>query len=344
MILRLLRARVLPGEEGRLRAFVRDEAVARALQVPGLLSLQPALRSTASGIELVIVSTWRAFSELVAASPDLDSPLLVPGAASMLAESRAQHYELVLGDARAMPLREARLRLTRIPIRSGYEAAYYRAVRTWSDRLLDQAGMVAFTLGRRVIGRQEEILAVQVWQDAAALREVVGADIERPMGADELAQFWSADPVIEHFDALTATDPRPNAPAILVADDQRRYVHATPAAARLSGHSLARLLTMRVDDVAPKTARPAVPQTWDRFVAEGSMTGPFVLARPDGSEVAVRYVAKANTPWPGAHTSLLVAAGASEGGVPEPDTLDVDAALVDAGLVARYAPAGSASG
>lgn len=341
MILRLLRARVLPGEEARLRAFVRDEAVARALQVPGLLSLQPALRRTASGVELVIVSTWRAFGELTAATRDLDGPLTMPGAAAMIEESRVEHYELVLGEARAMPLREARLRLTRLPIRPGYEASYYRAVRSWSDRLLDDAGMVAFTLGRRVVGRREEIVAVQVWQDEAALREVAGADLERPMGGDELAQFWAADPLIEHFDALTATDPRPNAPAILVADDQRRYVHATPAAARLTGHTLARLLTMRVDDIAPPAQRATVPAVWARFVDQGSLHGPFALARHDGSQVEVEYLAKANTPWPGAHASLLVPADEAGG---QADALDIDAALVDAGLVARYVPAGTSAG
>jgi PAS domain-containing protein len=336
----LLRARVRPGEEARLRAFVRDEAVAHALQVPGLLSLQPALRPAGDRVELVIVTTWKGFGDLTAASPDLDGPLAMPGAAPMIEESRAEHFELVLGDARAMPLREARLRLTRIPIRPGYEASYYRAVRAWSDRLLDEAGMVAFTLGRRVARRRDEIVAVQVWQDEAALREAAGADLDRPMGAEELSHFWAADPTIEHFDALTATDPRPNAPAILVADDQRRYVHATPAAARLTGHSLARLLTMRVDDVTPPSVRAAVPDAWDRFVVEGSVHGPFALVRPDGSQVDIEYRAKANTPWPGAHASLLVPAADRLG---QAGALDVDAALVDAGLVARYVPVAAAT-
>src|SRR5439155_19187176 len=106
----------------------------------------------------------------------------------------------------------------------------------WSDRLLDESGLVAFTLGRRVVHHQDEIMAVQVWADEAALREAAGTDVEQPMGENELSRFWAADPVIEHFDALTAVDPRPNAPAILIADNERRYVHATPAAARLSGH------------------------------------------------------------------------------------------------------------
>lgn len=330
MILRLLRSNVKAGEEARLLAYVRDEAVVQALQIPGLLSCQPAIRSTPTGSELVIVSTWTGFDELASYGRDLDAPVILPGIEPMLAESHAEHFELVIGESRAMPLREGRLRLTRIPIRPNHQGAYYDAVRRWSDRLLDEAGMVAFTLGRRVVNRQDEIVAVQIWQDDAALREAAGYHVEQPMGAEELSQFWAADPLIEHFDAVMSTEPRANAPAILLVDDDRRYLHATPAAARLSGRTLGRLLTMRVDDVAGAGVRASVPETWSRFVAEGSMRGPYVIERPDGSEVKVLYSARANTPWPGAHASLLIPLG------DDPD-LDLDKALVDAGLVAKYA-------
>jgi PAS domain-containing protein len=335
MILRVLRARVIPGEEARLERFVRDKAVANVLKVEGLLSFQPAVRETRVCTELVIVSTWTGFEDLAAAGRDLDAPILVPDAHLMLADSHAEHYELVIGEARAMPLREAKLRLTRIPIRQNVEATYYESVRRWADRLLDEAGMVAFSLGRRVVGRQDEIVAAQVFQDEAALREAAGEDLARPMGGPELSSFWAAEPAIEHFDALTAVEPRPNAPAILVADDDRRYVHATPAAARLSGRPLARLLTMRVEDVSRPSERDAVPAAWEQFIADGSMRGPYVLARPDGSEVEVRYASKANAPWPGSHASLLVPTG--EASDPE-EELDVDEALAKAGLVARYVP------
>ena len=331
MILGVLRARVIEGEEDRLARFVRDEAVQHALTVPGLLSFQPAVREVHGGSELVLVSTWSGFEDLAAAGHDLDSPLAMPGAASMVTDSHAEHYELVIGEARSMPLRKARLRLTRIPIKPNSEAAYYEAVRRWADRLLDETGLVAFSLGRRVVGRQDEIVAVQVWQDEAALRDFAGAEVGKPMGGDELAQFWAADPAIEHFDALTAIDPRPDAPAILVADNSRRYVHATPAAARLSGRPLARLLTMRVEDVAPPTDRESVEGAWDAFMSAGAMEGPYTLARPDGSEVQVRFAAKANAPWPGSHASLLVPADETD------EELDIDRALVEAGFVARYA-------
>ena len=334
MILRVLRARVIAGEEARLQQYVRDDAVAKALQVPGMLSFQPAVRESRAGVELVIVSTWTGFADLAALGRDLDAPLSMPGVENMLADSHAEHYELVIGEARSMPLREAKLRLTRIPIKPNAEASYYDAVRRWSDRLLDESGMVAFSLGRRVVGRQDEIVAVQIWQDEASLVDVAGDDLAKPMGASELSRFWAAEPAIEHFDALTAIEPRPDAPAILLTDDDRRYVHATPAAARLSGRPLARLLTMRVEDITRASERERVPEAWDRFMTEGSMQGPYTLERPDGSEVEVRFASKANAPWPGSHASLLVP---SE----EDDDLDVDQALADAGLVARYAPVGS---
>lgn len=329
MILRVLRARVIDGETPRLLRFIRDEAVAKALAVPGLLSLQPAVRETPAGVELVIVSTWSGFDEMTASGGGLDQPLAMPGAEPMLADGHAEHYELVLGEARAMPLRHAKLRLIRLPIKPNAESAYYAAVRRWADRLLDEAGLVAFTLGRRVIGRQDDIVAAMLWQDEAALRDAAGSELDRPMGGAELSQFWAAEPAIEHFDALTAIEPRADAPALFLADDRRRYVHATPAAADVSGRPLARLLTMRVEDIARASDRAAVPDAWDAFVDAGSAEGPYVLARPDGSELPVRFAAKANAPWPGAHASMVVRAE-------DVEALDVDRALVDAGFVARY--------
>jgi PAS domain-containing protein len=187
------------------------------------------------------------------------------------------------------------------------------------------------------VGRQDAIVAAMLWQDEAALRDAAGADLERPMGGPELSQFWAADPLIEHFDALTAVDPRPDAPALFLTDDRRRYVHATPAAAELSGRPLARLLTMRVEDITPDSDRAAVAEAFDQFVQHGRAEGPYVLSRPDGSQVQVRFAAKANSPWPGSHASLLV---------PENDghDLDVDRALIEAGFVARYASVDAAAG
>jgi PAS domain-containing protein len=334
VILRVHRARVIDGQEPRVMRLIQDEAIAQALTIPGLLSFQPAVRTTPAGMELIVVSTWTGFDELVAAGGASDGPPAFPDADSMLADGQVEHFELVIGEARAMPLREAKLRLTRIPIRPNLEARYYAAVRQWADRLLDETGLVAFSLGRRVVGRQDQIVAAMIWQDEAALLDVAGSDVDKPMGGRELSEFWADDPAIEHFDALTAVAPRRDAPAILLVDDSRRYVHATPAAARLLGRPLARLLTMRVEDIAPAAQREAVSRVWGQFLEQGSMEGPFVIERPDGTSVEIVYAAKANVPWPGAHASLLAPLG-------DGADLDIDRALVDAGLVARYTPAGT---
>jgi PAS domain-containing protein len=329
LILRVYRALVAEGEGPRLVELIRDGAMTEALSTKGLLSFQPAFRETAAGTELLVVSTWMGLDELAAKGLDLDAPLLVPSMAAMLAPRRPEHYELVIGEARAMPLRAAKLRLIRIPIRANGQAAYYAAVRTWADRLLDETGLVAFNLGRRVVGRVDEIVAAMLFEDEAALLDAAGSDVDRPMGGAELSEFWAAAPEIEHFDAMTVVEPRRDAPAILLADDDRRYVHVTPAAARLTARPLARLLTMRVEDIAPAEQRPEVLAAWNAFMAEGSMEGPFTIHRPDGSSVEVLFAAKANAPWPGVHASLLAPLG-------DGAELDIDQALAEAGLVARY--------
>jgi PAS domain S-box-containing protein len=175
----------------------------------------------------------------------------------------------------------------------------------------------------------EEAVSVSVWADAAALDGIVGGDRDRPIGDAEVDELLLAPPTIEHFDAVTVTRDRPDAPALLLADDERRFVYATPAAAQLMGRSLSRLLTMRVEDLAAPDVRDAVPEMWSRFLTSGSMEGAFNLARPDGSEFKVTFSARAGVPWPGCHTSVMT-----------PDAPaaapDIDEALAAAGVVARY--------
>jgi PAS domain-containing protein len=331
VILRVYRGFIVEGEGPRLMQRIRDGAMADALATPGLVSFQPAFRETPDGTEMLVVSTWAGIDDLTAKGSNLDAPHLVASIASMLVHGRSEHYELVIGEARSMPLRAAKLRLTRIAIRSNTQSAYYEAVRRWADRLLDETGLVAFSLGRRVVGRGDEIVAAMLWENEAALLDAAGSDVDRPMGGAELSEFWAADPEIEHFDAMTVLEPRADAPAILLADDERRYVHATPAAARITGRSLARLLTMRIEDIAPAAQRADVAAAWNAFMAAGSLDGPFILERPDGSLVELLYAAKANAPWPGVHASLLVPLGEGSAG-----ELDIDRALIEAGLVARY--------
>ena len=108
------------------------------------------------------------------------------------------------------------------------------------------------------------------------------------------------DPRLAHSAALLESVPD----ALLVADDEGRYVEANPAACRLLGRSRDAILGARVADVAAPAARPAVPGAWEAFLREGAMQGEMDLARPDGTVLTVQYSAKANV-WPGLHLSVL---------------------------------------
>ena len=92
---------------------------------------------------------------------------------------------------------------------------------------------------------------------------------------------------------------------MLIADDDRRYVDANAAACLLLRLSPQRVLQLRIDDLTPAEARPAVDQMWRQFLADGVQSGSYALAMPDGGVVRVEYSATANIA-PGRHLSILI--------------------------------------
>ncbi len=91
--------------------------------------------------------------------------------------------------------------------------------------------------------------------------------------------------------------------AILLADDQRRYVDANPAACTLLGRSREQVLGITADqvmDMAPEDADAA----WSHFLQQGSATGQVTLRLPDGRLRVARFSAVANI-QPGVHLSIL---------------------------------------
>lgn len=329
MILRIFRARVRPGREDDLAAFIRDDAIAGALRTEGLRSFQPGVRTVSGGRELVLVSTWRDFADIQGAGPSLDSPLAVPGAAEMVEGGRAEHLELVWGSSRALPLRDGVLRIAHLAIQPRFESTYFSDLRAAADGLLDTAGLTALTVGRRTTPTGVEAVVVTIWEDRVALDEALERTGDGRSLFASLAGFQTGPIDVVEFEALAAVAPRSDAPAILVADDESRYIHATPAAARLTGRSVARLLTLRVQDIAGPDIRPQVPELWKQFLDAGASSGSFTVARPNGTEARVVFQARTGVPWPGTHSSLLVPED-------EPTDIDLDTALAQSGLVARY--------
>jgi PAS domain S-box-containing protein len=89
--------------------------------------------------------------------------------------------------------------------------------------------------------------------------------------------------------------------AVLVADDERRYVDANAAACALLGRSREQLLSLKVEDVMPATGN--IDELWRAFLATGSQSGEFVLSLGD-KRVVIDYRARARVA-PNRHISVL---------------------------------------
>jgi hypothetical protein len=332
VILRVFEGRVNEGDEGRLAQFVREEAVAQVLSIPGLISFQPAWRPTPDGLRVVIVSTWRDFPSLLATGRDLRSPIAIPRAGGMIRDGRADHYELAIGGARGIPIRGSTLAIVRGRLTPKLEGMLFAGLRARAQPMLDDAELLALHVGRRMGDEGPDVIGVSLW--AGPVLEGGGRTqsvVDRLLG-EELAACFVDPPEAEVFDALTVGDGTVDAVALMLADDERRYLHVTSAAAALVGRSVARILTLRLDDLVAPELRASVPEIWEQFVADGSLDDAISLGRPDGSSVEVRFSARARTPWPGCHASMLIP-------VDVPDVPDIAKALIDAGFVSRYSVA-----
>lgn len=92
--------------------------------------------------------------------------------------------------------------------------------------------------------------------------------------------------------------------AMLVADDERRYVDANPAACLLFGLPREELTSRRLDDFAPPDLRSSLDAIWRDFLDDGTSGGEFPLVVADGSLRTVEFRATANV-LPGRHLTVL---------------------------------------
>ncbi len=91
--------------------------------------------------------------------------------------------------------------------------------------------------------------------------------------------------------------------AVLMADDERKYIYANPAACRLLGVELSQLVGRRLEDFAV-LENDAVAAAWKSFLLTGVQTGSFRLRRPDGVVREAEFSAVAHI-RPGMHISFL---------------------------------------
>lgn len=92
--------------------------------------------------------------------------------------------------------------------------------------------------------------------------------------------------------------------AVLVVDDDRRYMEANPAACELVGLPRECIVGRRVEEFFEVVEDRSVPDAWAAFRRQGTQTGVCRVRRPDSSLRYAGFRAKANFA-PGLHLSIL---------------------------------------
>jgi PAS domain-containing protein len=135
------------------------------------------------------------------------------------------------------------------------------------------------------------------WRTAQRRFEsLVDADTSCPHAAAAVARAWLAYQV-----AVGGLDPDE---VVLIVDDDRRYVAASPNAEHVLGVPHDQLLTMRIDDITPPDALPALEGTWRDFLEGSTMAGEY--GSNEGAGLSrVEFRARANWPVRHVHVSHL---------------------------------------
>jgi PAS domain S-box-containing protein len=136
---------------------------------------------------------------------------------------------------------------------------------------------------------------------------VVGADGKASMvvvsarAADVRAR---ADSVLQERNRLTQAIFDGALDAMLIADDERVYVDANPAACALLGLSHQEIVGRRIEDFAEPETAALLMSGWPDFLAVGEQHGDHAGIAADGRRFAAEFKAVANV-VPGLHLSVL---------------------------------------
>jgi PAS domain S-box-containing protein len=85
---------------------------------------------------------------------------------------------------------------------------------------------------------------------------------------------------------------RRSANAIVLADEQRRFVDVNDAAVRLIGRERAELIGMPVADTIRPSERERAAREWQAFMRSGEHAGTRNVIRADGTEVRIEVAAR----------------------------------------------------
>ena len=92
--------------------------------------------------------------------------------------------------------------------------------------------------------------------------------------------------------------------AVLVADDDGKFVMANRAASSLTGYSLSELLKLSVWQITPDVHEREAETLWRAFRQHSEQSGSYRLLLKGGRTAVAEYVARTNV-LPGLHVSVL---------------------------------------
>jgi PAS domain S-box-containing protein len=90
--------------------------------------------------------------------------------------------------------------------------------------------------------------------------------------------------------------------AMVLVDDEARFVDVNPAACELYGQTRDEFLSLSVPDLSPVIDVPSV--SWRDFLDSGAAAGAYTIVRRDGTHREVEFAATANV-LPGRHLSIV---------------------------------------
>jgi PAS domain S-box-containing protein len=151
---------------------------------------------------------------------------------------------------------------------------------------------------------RREVQALQAKLDVAeqTLAALVGGEIDTVAAGGAPVLLRAAQEQLRANEQLLRAIFDGALDAMLIADNEGRYVDANPAACELFGSSREALIGRRIADFTDPG--PSHADGWRTFLEVGSLRGEFPLIRTDGARRDLEYSAVANV-LPGLHLSVL---------------------------------------
>lgn len=302
MIIRLLHARV---PEGRELAFLdRLRGIVQSGHRPGgLVAASFGFRRDGSELHFLALTTWESIDAIAQAtgggpaSPIVTDDVIVP-------EISIDLFEAAADSTWPNVMSGTTLGLIRGRVARHAEVTAHEMVRAVAPEVA-KAGVTALSVGRRIDEGEVELLIVATWRDRLSLHRFSKGRTSGTLDPAfvKLLTDW-------RFETYDVIDPEallvpPAGPAILLADDQGRYVDASPGIEALLGLPGELVMHRTIEDLTPPDLRTDFDTQWQAFLRAGHGSGRWTLQRADGTRVVLAFRAQADCPTSGVHASVL---------------------------------------